>query len=163
MRNKNVHTLIFLLVKNIGKDFLDLKSLITKHRSSSNDRPLNLLYRFADSYGFLKVTIKMQLYLKVGSLCVHWPWIFSKICQKSFSLSYIYQIRKFQVLAFINVRTTGDLESFEGKMEALSIFNEMSVVFASERDIFCYIFQNICRAKLILIHENIHDIITNTW
>ena len=85
----------------------------------------------------------------------------SKICLKSFSLSYIFQFLKYQVLAFINVRTTGDLESFEGKMEALSIFNEMSVVFASERDIFCYIFQNICRAKLILIHENMHDIITN--
>ena len=52
-----------------------------------------------------------------------------------------------------------DLESFEGKMEVLSNFNEMSVMFASERDIFCYIFQTICRTKLILIHEKIPDII----
>ena len=41
------------------------------------------------------------------------------------------------------------------------IFIEMSVMFAPEKDVFCYIFQNICRAKRILIHEKIPDIITN--
>ena len=39
-----------------------------------------------------------------------------------------------------------DLESFDSKMVALSIFNEIwkrFVVFAYERDVSCYIFQNI--------------------
>ena len=58
-KTKNVQTLIFILVKNMDKDFLDLKILITKDHSSLNYRPLNLLFHFADSYRFLKVSIKM--------------------------------------------------------------------------------------------------------
>ena len=56
---KNVQTLIFILVKNRDKYFLDLKILITKDHSSLNYWPLNLLFHFADSYRFLKVSIKM--------------------------------------------------------------------------------------------------------
>ena len=39
----------FFLVKNISKDFSDLKNLITKDHSSLNYGPLNLLFRFTDS------------------------------------------------------------------------------------------------------------------
>ena len=56
-----------------------------------------------------------------------------------------------------------DLESFHSKRAVLSIFNETwkkSVVFASERDISCYIFQNISRTKLVLVHEKTSDIIS---
>ena len=55
------------------------------------------------------------------------------------------------------------LERFDSKMVVLSILNEIwkkSVVFAYERDISCYIFQNISHTKLISIHEKTHDIIT---
>ena len=44
---KNVQTI--LLVKNIGKDFSNLKNLITKDHSSVNYRSLNLLFHFTDS------------------------------------------------------------------------------------------------------------------
>ena len=57
-----------------------------------------------------------------------------------------------------------DLERFDSKTVVLSISDETekkSVVFASEGDIFCYIFQNISWRKLILIHEKVPDIITN--
>ena len=49
-------------------------------------------------------------------------------------------------------------------MAVLSIFNEIfkkSVVFVSERDTSYNIFQKISRTKLILIHENVPDIVTN--
>ena len=90
----------FLLVKNIGKDILDLKILITRDHSSLNYRPLNLLFRFTDStighpyidkdintskasifnthfsikVPISEVIIKMYPYLKVWSFCVHWPY-----------------------------------------------------------------------------------------
>ena len=84
----------------------------------------------------------------------------------------IVQLHKYQVLAFINVsitrkRQTGsgkiqDMECLDGKMAVLSIFNKTCgfvekkyVAFTSERDISCYIFKNISRTKLILIHEKI--------
>ena len=61
-----------------------------------------------------------------------------------------------------------DLESFDSKM-AVSIsfqfptkLKKKFVVLASERDISCYIFQNISRTKLILIHKKVPDIITNS-
>ena len=62
-----------------------------------------------------------------------------------------------------------DLESFDSNMVVLSIFNEIwkkSVMFASERDMSCYIFQNISITKLVVIHEKIPgipDIVTNRW
>ena len=62
-----------------------------------------------------------------------------------------------------------DLESFDSNMVALSIFNEIwkkSVMFASERDMSCYIFQNISITKLVVIHEKIPgipDIVANRW
>ena len=43
-------------------------------------------------------------------------------------------------------------------MAVLSIFKEISVGFAFERDISFYMFQNISCTKLILIHEKIPDI-----
>ena len=45
----------------------------------------------------------------------------------------------------------------------LSIFNKnwkSPVEFTSERDIFCYIFQNISRTKPVVIHDKIPDIMT---
>ena len=98
-KTKTVQALNFLLVKNIGKDILDLKILIIKDHSSLNYRPLNLLFRFTDStmahpyiekdinswhkflkhilaikYQFLKVTKIMYPYLKVWRFYVHWPY-----------------------------------------------------------------------------------------
>ena len=49
-------------------------------------------------------------------------------------------------------------------MTAFSIINETlknSFVFASKRDIYCNIFQNITRVKTVLIHEKKPDIITD--
>ena len=46
---ENVQTLKFLLVKNIGKDFSNLKNLITKDQSSLNNGSVNLLFHFTDS------------------------------------------------------------------------------------------------------------------
>ena len=100
---------------------------------------------------------------------------FSKICQKSFLLADIFQVYKYQILAVINVPPTRKKQQGSGKfrickvlivMAVLSIFNKIwkkSVVFTSERDISCYIFENIGRTKLILTHKKIHDIITCRW
>ena len=41
--------------------------------------------------------------------------IFSKICQKPFSLTDIVQLHKYQVLAFINVPTTRKRQQGSGK------------------------------------------------
>ena len=46
---KNVQSLKLLLVKYIGKDFSDLKTLITKDHSSLNYGSLNLLFFLTDS------------------------------------------------------------------------------------------------------------------
>ena len=97
--------------------------------------------------------------------------IFSKINQKSFSLTDTFRLQKYQLLAFINVSTTlkrqqgsvqiQNLESFDSKMAIFSVIRKKFVVFGSERDISCYIFQNIRHTKLILIHEKVPGIITN--
>ena len=41
--------------------------------------------------------------------------VFSKICQKSFSLADIVQLQKYQVFAFINVPTTRKRQQGSGK------------------------------------------------
>ena len=105
---------------------------------------------------FPKVTIKMQPYLKVNFQISN----FSKICPKFF-----YWLRFFN---FTNIKKlhllicplhTKDNKAvsnsgygiFNIKWAVFSVFKKI-VVCTSERDI-CYIFQNISRTKLILIHE----------
>ena len=78
-------------------------------------------------------------------------FFFSKICQKSISLADIFKLHKCQVFAFINVSTTIKWQQRSGK------FRIWKVLLVEQNT--CYIFQNISRTKLVLIHEKIPDII----
>ena len=90
-----------------------------------------------------------------------------------FSLADIVQLHKYQVLLFLNVPTTSKRQQGSGKFRIWKVlivkrrsfqfstkFDKKYVVFTSEKDISCNIFQNISRAKLILIREKIPDVIT---
>ena len=100
--------------------------------------------------------------------------ILNIIYQKSFSLADIFPFHKYQVIAFFNVLATSKRQQSSGKFRIWKVlivkwpsfqfsakFEKKIVMSASERDISCYIFQNISRTKLIVIHEKIPDIITN--
>ena len=135
-KSKIVQTLNSFISKKWDKDILDLKILITRDHSSINYRPLNLLLRFSGSIishpyidkdintskapifntyfsikvPISKVIIKMYPYLKVWSFCVHWlyycsPFNFLQNLSKIF-FTDIFQLHKYQLLAFINVPTT---------------------------------------------------------
>ena len=85
----------------------------------------------------------------------------------------IVQLHKYQVLLFLNVPTTSKRQQGSGKFRIWKVlivkrrsfqfstkFDKKYVVFRSEKDISCNIFQNISRTKLILIREKIPDVIT---
>ena len=90
-----------------------------------------------------------------------------------FLLADIVQLHKYQVLLFINVPFTGKRQQSSGKFRIWKVlivkrrsfqfstkFEKKYVVFTSEKDISCNIFQNISRTKVILIRERIPDVIT---
>ena len=90
-------------------------------------------------------------------------------------LADIVQLHKYQVFAFIIVPASRKRQQGSDKFRTWKVlivkwrsfqfstkFAKKSVVFTSERDISCYIFQNISRSKL-LIREKIPDIITYRW
>ena len=89
----------------------------------------------------------------------------SKICQKSFSLA-IFQLHKYQVLALINVPAIRKRQQDSGKFRSVKKkgilnfhrnFENICRVYIWKK--YRYIFQIICRTKLILMHEKITEII----
>ena len=100
--------------------------------------------------------------------------ILNRIYQKSFLLADIFQLLKYQAFAFINMPARSKREQSSGKFriwknlivkwpsfQFSTKFEKKSVMSTSQRDISCYIFQNISHTKLIVIHDKIPDIITN--
>ena len=101
------------------------------------------------NYQFLKATIKCNITWKLeASVSIEHKIaalsIFSRICQKSISLANIFQLCKYQVLAFINIPTTSKIKQSSAKFRIwkflivklwpfkfLTKFEEKSVVFAS--------------------------------
>ena len=151
----------FLLVNIIGKHFSGLQSLITKDYSlKSYHKNVTLPQSLKLPCPLNVKMLPFKLLEKFVKNIFHWL-IFCHFI----NIRYLHFL-----ICLLDTKETRqwqiqNLESFDSKMAVIPIFNDIwkkLIVFASERDISSYIFQN-SRTKLILKHEKIPDIVTNRW
>ena len=103
---------------------------------------------------------------------VTFPWSFKLLCPLTIKWGSFQFWAKFANIKYLHLlrclphakynKAVGN-SGFKAVLSILKKIWKKPVMFRSEKDISCYIFQKISRKKLILIHEKTPDIITYRW